>query len=189
MLTKPEFQYYPDFIKADEAELLFETLKSNVNWEQRSIKMFGKTIPQPRLTAWYGDAGISYTYSGLLWEALPWTPELLQIKAKLEMLTGESFNSVLLNYYRDGNDSMGWHSDDEKELGHNPVIASVSLGAVRKFQVKPKKGEGNLKSYFLENGSLLVMLGDFQELWKHALPKDKKVLQGRINLTFRKILF
>jgi alkylated DNA repair dioxygenase AlkB len=139
------------------------------------------------LTAWYADTGLTYTYSGVTHAAIPWTPALAEVRRRVEEASGAPFNSVLLNYYRDGADSMGYHADDEEELGVNPVIASISLGAVRQFFLKhPKSGE-KLK-YDLAHGSLLVMGGTCQHHWVHAVPKAKTALGERINLTFRKIL-
>jgi alkylated DNA repair dioxygenase AlkB len=141
----------------------------------------------PRLSAWYGDAGAVYTYSGLRLEPLPWTPVLLEIKQATERLSGTRFNSVLLNLYRDGQDSMGWHSDDEPELGPEPVIASVSLGALRRFVFQHKKRRWRI-ALDLEPGSVLLMAGATQHHWRHALPKTRRPVAPRINLTFRTIL-
>jgi alkylated DNA repair dioxygenase AlkB len=147
--------------------------------------MFGRVLLQPRLLCWYGDA--SYTYSKLTLPATPWPAWLLPLKQQVEQAVGASFNGVLLNYYRDGQDSMGWHSDDEPELGRDPLIASVSLGATRRFTLKhklqPLKHEVSLTT-----GSLLVMAGHMQHYWLHALPKMARVQDGRINLTFRQIV-
>ncbi|NVK03404.1 MAG: alpha-ketoglutarate-dependent dioxygenase AlkB [Flavobacteriia bacterium] len=168
-------------------DLIFTELLENVNWKHESITLFGKEVLQPRLTAWYGDKGVDYTYSGLKNEALPWTATLLEVKQSVERLAQYSFNSVLLNLYRDGSDGMGYHSDDERELGEEPIIASLSLGEVRRFNIKNKE-TGELISFDLPHNSLLIMKGDFQSRWKHAVPKTKRVVGPRVNLTFRRIL-
>lgn len=167
-------------------DLIFTELLENLNWKHEPITLFGKQVLQPRLTAWYGDKGVDYTYSGLKNEALPWTATLLEVKEMVERLSQKSFNSVLLNLYRDGNDSMGYHSDDERELGEEPVIASLSLGEVRRFNIKNKE-TGELISFDLPDNSLLIMKGDFQLKWKHAVPKTKRAVGPRINLTFRRV--
>lgn len=167
-------------------ERYFDRLMEEVTWKHEAIKIFGKEVMQPRLTAWYGDAGVEYTYSGLKNSPIPWTSTLLDIKKQVESVVGHSFNSVLLNLYRDGNDSMGYHSDDEPELGAKPRIASLSFGAARRFNIKHKK-TGELIKLDLEDNSLLIMKGEFQREWKHAIPKTKKEVGPRINLTFRKI--
>jgi alkylated DNA repair dioxygenase AlkB len=150
--------------------------------------MFGKTLDQPRLTAYYAAAQKNYAYSNIKLEAIPFTPTLVLIKNKIELLTGHSFNCVLLNYYRNGDDSMGWHADDEKELGINPVIASLSFGAARNFQLQHRFEKSIPKvSITLNNASLLIMKGETQHFWKHQIPKQKN--KGpRINLTFRQII-
>ena len=150
--------------------------------------MFGKRHQQHRLTAWFAEGNKTYTYSGLRCYPNPWNTVLLDIKEKIERLTFASYNSVLLNLYRNGNDSMGWHSDDEPELGKNPSIASVSLGATRTFQLKHRlrKEEPNI-SLALNHGSLLFMTGSTQHFWKHQIPKTRKHVEPRINLTFRNI--
>lgn len=176
-----------NFIPPEESDRLFADLTSNIAWEQKPIQFMGKTVMQPRLTAWYGDEGKSYTYSGLTVHPMPWTPTLLTLKARVEAEAKITFNSVLLNRYRTGQDSVGWHSDDEPELGTNPVIASVSLGATRKFQFKHKTNPDLKLSIELTNGSLLLMRGATQHFWKHQIPKTTKVLGPRINLTFRVI--
>jgi alkylated DNA repair dioxygenase AlkB len=144
-------------------------------------------VASPRLSAWYGDPGAIYSYSGLRLEPLPWTPVLLEIRQVVTDLAETPFNSVLLNLYRDGQDSMGWHSDAEPELGRNPVIASVSLGAVRRFVLRHKKRKEQHIALELESGSVLVMGGALQHYWRHALPKIRQAVGPRINLTFRLI--
>lgn len=181
--------YDHQFFPPEESDYWLTYLQEQIEWRQEDIRIFGKTIPQPRLTAWYGEEGKSYTYSGLTWEPLPWTEELQKIRNRIEALNGGlSFNSVLLNLYRDGKDSMGWHADDEPELGENPVIASVSFGAARRFHLKhrhyPKTDRLNLE---LTHGSLLIMSGSTQHFWLHQIPKTAKITGPRINLTFRYI--
>ena len=177
--------YYPNFFGLDEADKLFETLNKETSWQQDDIKIFGKIYPQPRLTALYGNDQLTYTYSGLTMHPKPFSPTLLSIKEKIENEVGVFFNTVLLNLYRDGNDSNSWHSDDEKELGTNPIIASVSFGAKRCFQLKHKRDKKLKYKLFLNHGSLLLMSGETQHHWKHQLPKTNKVTAPRINLTFR----
>ena len=179
----------PDFIASTDADRLLDSLTNTLQWQQKQIRMFGSWLDMPRLTCWYGDAGCSYTYSGLTEEPLPWTPELLQIKQMLFERAGITCNSVLANLYRDQKDSMGWHSDDEKELGPEPVIASISLGAVRRFDLRHKQEAGLQIRLPLAHGSLLVMEGVTQTFWKHQVPKEPatRVTGSRINLTFRTI--
>ncbi len=181
-LPDAEVLYDPDFLAKPLADELFDGLRCEIEWQQRAIKIFGRSVPQPRLTAWYGD--VDYTYSGLTWDAKAWPENLRGLKAAVEAHSGEVFNSVLANLYRNGLDSVGWHSDDEAELGRNPVIASVSLGADRTFHMKHKRSEAEWKAV-LGHGSLLLMKGRTQHFWKHTLPKDKRVQRPRINLTFR----
>jgi alkylated DNA repair dioxygenase AlkB len=189
-LAMPDAEVYLDreFFKPDESDTLLAHLTAHIAWEQKAIQFMGKQVMQPRLIAWYGDEGKSYRYSGLTVQPLAWTPTLLMMKARVEAVAAMTFNSVLLNLYRDGQDSVGWHSDDEPELGTNPVIASVSLGATRNFQFKHKH-EPDLKlSAELTHGCLLLMSGTTQHFWKHQIPKTKKALDPRINLTFRVIM-
>jgi alkylated DNA repair dioxygenase AlkB len=167
----------------------FNYLLTAIPWRQETIVLFGKRMQQPRLTAWYADEGKTYTYSGLKWDPQPWCNQLLEIKRKVEIASSTTFNSVLLNLYRNGNDSMGWHSDDEKELGANPVIASLSLGGSRKFQMRHKiRTAEAIKNIELQHGNLIIMRGATQQCWKHQIPKTKKIVEPRINLTFRNIV-
>ena len=166
------------------SESLFHQLKEEIDWKQDEVVMFGKHITMRRLTAWYGDRPFEYTYSQVSRQALPWTKTLAEIKAEIEKISGETFNSCLLNFYHDGEDYMGWHSDDEPELDPNASIASVSLGAERKFSFKHRRTKETV-SVFLENGSILLMKPPTQEHWLHTLRKSKKVNEPRINLTFR----
>jgi alkylated DNA repair dioxygenase AlkB len=180
------FDYHPGFLVARDAELLLQCLWSELDWRQDSIVLFGRRVQQPRLSAWLGDAGARYRYSGLSLEPLPWNPALRGLRHALESRLGRPFNSVLVNAYRDGRDSMGWHADDEPELGQEPVIASVSLGACRRFVVRRVQTR-ELTEFHLEHGSLLVMSGSSQAEFRHALPKTSRPCGLRINLTFRQI--
>jgi alkylated DNA repair dioxygenase AlkB len=172
-----------------ESKKLFQKLIDNTQWRQDKIKIFGKLIDQPRLTAFYGDANKYYSYSGIVMKPNEWNDDLLFIRNRLENIAKIKFSSVLLNFYRDGKDSMGWHSDDEKELGQNPVIGSVSFGETRVFQLRHKCRKDFKKvEIALTNGSFLLMKGNTQHFWQHQIPKTKRKLDSRINLTFR-ILF
>jgi alkylated DNA repair dioxygenase AlkB len=186
-LPDAELEYFPNFLNKEKADLLLEKLLKEVPWQQQNIKLFGKEIPQPRLTAFYAEQGISYTYSGLQLKPNSFSTELWELKQKTQELSGYDFNTCLANLYRHGNDSMGWHADDEKVLGKNPVIASISLGSIRRFQFKHKTNKDLKESIELQHGSLLIMKGSMQHFWKHQLPKTKKEVAPRINLTFRKI--
>lgn len=176
------------FLPKSRADAYFEKLVDAVGWEQHEIRIGGKTLASPRLSAWYGDPGAHYSYSGLSLEPRPWSPVMRELKTQVERESGRRFNSVLLNLYRDGGDSMGWHSDDEPELGERPVIASVSLGATRRFRLRHKK-RPDLEPVVvgLEHGSLLIMKGETQRCWKHQLPKSRRVSEPRLNLTFRSV--
>ncbi|MCX2740414.1 alpha-ketoglutarate-dependent dioxygenase AlkB family protein [Pontibacter anaerobius] len=186
-LPDADVYFAPDFIPSPESDVYFERLMRKVNWQQESIKMFGRELPMPRLTAWYGDK--SYTYSGLQNKPQPWLPVLLELRQKVEQATGHKYNSVLLNLYRTGQDSMGWHADDEPELGPQPSIASLSLGGERRFAFKHRTRK-DLKSVplILSDGSLLLMQGPTQHHWLHQVPKTPKTVQPRINLTFRDVI-
>ena len=181
-------EYFPGFLQETESLLLLETLVSEVPWKQQTIYMYGKEVVTPRLTAWYGDSEKTYQFSGTSFDPVPWTKELYDLKLKIETATRIQFNSVLLNYYRDGNDSVAWHGDNEKELGKNPHIASVSLGQPRKFEFRHKTEHARKYALQLENGSLLIMKGDLQHTWEHRIPKSKNENGPRINMTFRTIL-
>ena len=165
----------------------FELLLNTIEWKNDEIILFGKKIITKRKVAWYGDNGIEYTYSNTTKKALTWTKELLEIKSLIEERTGSTFNSCLLNLYHSGEEGMGWHSDDEKELENNGAIASVSFGAERKFSFKHKKDQTTF-SILLENGSLLLMKDQIQSFWQHKLTPTKMVKTARINLTFRSIV-
>ena len=177
--------YYPNFFGGPYASEVFQKILNETPWQQDDIKIFGKVYKQPRLTALYGEEGKSYRYSGITMFPKPFTAPLNELKTKIENEINVTFTSVLLNLYRDGNDSNGWHSDDEKELGENPVIASVSLGAKRTFRFKNKADKKLNYNVVLDHGSLLLMQGVTQHHWLHQLPKSKKVKESRINLTFR----
>ncbi|WP_310396190.1 alpha-ketoglutarate-dependent dioxygenase AlkB [Hymenobacter sp.] len=186
LLPDAELFFDAAFLPAAEAATLLAQLTAEVAWEQRSIRLFGQQVPQPRLTAWYGDPAARYTYSGLTWEPRPWTAALLALRGRVEAATATRFNSVLLNLYRDGRDSMGWHSDDEPELGPAPAIASLSLGATRRFRLRARPGLAHAPiGLDLPSGSLLLMRGPTQQRWQHTLPKTARALGSRLNLTFR----
>ena len=188
MPSTEQLQYHPLLFDPKEQSLLMNALQEEIPWKQEHIKLFGKTHPTPRLTAWHGDTHCVYKYSGVVNQPFPWTPSLLIIKTRIESLSnGTTFNCVLLNFYRDGSDKMGWHSDDEKELGPNPSIASVSFGATRRFDFKHKTEANTKFSIHLESGSLLLMQGDMQHHWLHQIPAQKRIQEPRINLTFRYI--
>lgn len=167
------------------AQGVFAELLEAVPWEQRSVQMFGKPVPQPRLVAWFGD-GAAYTYSGLRLEPHPWLPLLMELRQICEELAGTSFNSGLANLYRDGQDTVAWHADDEPELGDNPTIASMSLGAIRRFDLRHRETGETIRTE-LPSGSVLVMSGASQSAWLHQVPRTAKVSEPRINLTFRSV--
>jgi alkylated DNA repair dioxygenase AlkB len=177
--------YYNNFLLKAEADQLYQRLLTELSWQQYPIRMFGKTLLQPRLIAWYGDKDTQYTYSQTTLIAEGWDDNLKQIQEELKHRLQLNFNSVLANLYRDGQDSMGWHSDNEKELGAEPVIASISLGAARTLQFRKKDDHKTKTSILLESGSLLLMRGNTQDNWQHQIAKTKKVKTPRINLTFR----
>ena len=179
--------YYGPIVSSQEAKEYFDQLINNIEWKNDEVFIFGKHIITQRKVAWYADAGLSYTYSKVTKAGLVWTNELLKLKSLTEKLTGETFNSCLLNLYHRGEEGMGWHSDDEKELGKNMAIASLSFGADRKFSFKHKEDKQTL-SLLLENGSLLLMKDETQQKWLHSLPKTKRITEPRINLTFRTIV-
>jgi alkylated DNA repair dioxygenase AlkB len=180
-------RYWPCAIAAGEASELFATLRQSLPWQSEEVVIFGERRRVPRLIAWYGEPEAVYTYSGVKHVPQPFTAELAAIRARIEALSGAPFNSALANLYRDGRDGMGWHADNEAELGRNPVIASVSLGATRRFTLRHRRRKGLTQSLDLEPGSLLVMEGETQHHWLHALPKTTRPVGERINLTFRLI--
>jgi alkylated DNA repair dioxygenase AlkB len=179
--------YYGKILNSKEANQNFDLLMKNILWQNDEVIIFGKHIITKRKAAWYGDSDYLYTYSNSTKQALPWTEELSWLRQIVEELVGAKFNSCLLNLYHDGKEGMGWHSDDEKSLGKNNTIASLSLGAERKFLFKHKRTK-QIVSLVLENGSLLVMKEATQSNWLHSLPKSKNIIHSRINLTFRTIL-
>jgi len=176
-LPKEMLEYMPGLFSKEEGDYLLEKFIREAPWKQRVQKMWDKEVLTPRLTAWYGDR--------LEEDPIPWTPELLMIKAKVEPLAGVTFNSVLLNYYRDGNDSVAWHSDKENVLGKRPVIASVSFGQVRSFDIRSKADHKEQYSVRLEHGSFLLMKAGLQEAFEHRIAKSTKPMKARVNLTFR----
>ena len=180
-------EYFNHFYDADESNRLFESLLNSLSWTSDQITMFGKSIITSRKVAWVGDPECLYTYSGMQKIPQVWTHELLQIKYKLEQVTGHTYNSCLLNLYHNGDEGMGWHSDNEKELDSATPIASISLGARRKFAFRHKQDKTTVP-VFLEHGSLLIMHPPIQEYWHHSLLKTKSIMNPRINLTFRKIV-
>jgi alkylated DNA repair dioxygenase AlkB len=186
-LPDAEIIYYPHFFDKIEADAIFVQLTNDIPWQQDDIRVFGKTHPQPRLTALYGNEGKPYSYSNIKMQPHPWNSLLQKIKLSVESVSDTNFTTVLLNQYRDGKDSNGWHADNEKELGTDPIIASVSFGAERVFQLKHNSISGLKQNILLEHGSLLVMKGTTQHFWKHQIPKTSKAISSRINLTFRVI--
>lgn len=181
-----EYVYYPDFFDKAKADCFLDSFVNNIDWKQESMNMYGKQVLFPRLTAWYGDNDKPYSFSGITLNPHPWNQDLLEIRKAIEPVCGVQFNSVLLNLYRNGNDSISWHTDAEKELGRNPVIASVNFGAERKFQIKHNETQ-ETRDIILKHGSLLIMRGELQHYWKHQVPKQKAITQPRVNLTFRVI--
>lgn len=183
-LPNASIEYFPNFFNEEKSDLLFEKLKSEIPWQQDDIKVYGKIYAQPRLTALYGNEGKQYSYSSVIMQPHSWNALLTSVKEKVEAVCDENFTTVLLNLYRNGKDSNGWHADNEKELGKNPVIASVSFGVSRPFYLKHNTLNEKLKIE-LEHGSLLVMKGETQHYWKHQIAKTAKEIGPRINLTFR----
>ena len=183
-LPNADIVYYPNLFDAKKSNLLYEKLLQEIPWQNDTIKVFGKSHAQPRLTALFGNEGKPYSYSNIVMQPHLWNPLLMYIKNEIEEICQENFTTVLLNLYRDGKDSNGWHADNEKELGQNPTIASVSFGAERNFHLKHNTLDAKQK-ITLENGSLLLMKGETQHFWKHQIPKTAKPIGSRINLTFR----
>ena len=182
-----EIRLFPGLFTDAESDAFFDALKREVDWKRERIRLFGRTVPQPRLTAWFGDPGAVYSYSGMVLAPAPWSNLLRDIKDRVDRAGEAAFNSVLLNRYRNERDSVSWHSDDELELGRNPTIASVSFGAVRTFQLRHKRDQSLEKRIDLPHGSLLLMTGATQHHWEHRVPKRRQPLGERINLTFRTI--
>ncbi|HEV2622832.1 MAG TPA: alpha-ketoglutarate-dependent dioxygenase AlkB [Frateuria sp.] len=191
-LPGAELAYWPAWLAPAEADALFESLYVQVPWETHVIRIRGRDVSSPRLSCWIGDPGASYVYSRTRFEPRPWPAALAALRTRIDEACGASFNSVLANLYRDGRDAMGWHSDDEPELGREPVIASLSLGAERRFvfRRKPARGQAAARAALelrLAHGSLLRMAGATQRLYQHALPRALRIAAPRINLTFRRI--
>jgi alkylated DNA repair dioxygenase AlkB len=182
-----EYIFIPNFFNKLDSDNFLQSLKENIEWKQESMNMYGKKIDFPRLTAWYGDSDKPYSFSGIKLNPAPWNEILLNIKNKIELESSVKYNSVLLNRYRNGNDSISWHTDAEKELGRNPVIASVNFGATRKFQLRHIHTKEKLEVE-LTHGSLLIMQGELQHFWQHQVPKTAQNVSERINLTFRTII-
>ncbi|VXC18409.1 Alpha-ketoglutarate-dependent dioxygenase AlkB [Flavobacterium sp. 9AF] len=187
-LPDATFEYYPNFLKIEKANLLFEKLLNEIPWKQDTITIYGKTHLQPRLTALYGNEGKPYSYSNIVMQPHPWNATLMFLKNEIEELTKLNFTTVLLNLYRNENDSNGWHSDNEKELGRDPIIASISLGQERVFQLKHNTKKEIKQNILLNHGSLLLMKEGSQPYYKHQLPKASSPKNPRINLTFRTII-
>lgn len=187
-LRDAELFYQASYLSREDADSLLATLTDSLQWRQDDIQMFGRSIAIPRLQAWYGDADANYRYSGLDLTPNPWTPELLELRRRIERSCGYSFNAVLANLYRNGEDSVGWHCDNEQELGKDPNLASLSLGAERRFSLRHKKHKHEKLDLKLGHGSLLIMAGTTQRHWLHALPKQPNLFAPRINLSFRQIV-
>lgn len=186
-LVDAEVRLWPEAFAGPEAAEHLRELRHGIGWRQEEVQVFGRRHPVPRLVAWHGEAGARYTYSGTPHEPEPWTTTLELIRRRVQSLAGCGFNAVLLNLYRDGRDGMGWHADDEPELGIDPVIASVSLGAARRFCLRHRRRAGLRVDLSLPGGSLLLMSGSTQRHWVHAVPKTTAPVGERINLTFRSI--
>lgn len=178
-------EYYPNFFEEAQAKEFFDKLYHEIPWQQDAITVFGKTHAQPRLTALFGNEGKPYSYSNIVMQPHSWNPLLMFIKNKIEEICNENFTTVLLNLYRNGKDSNGWHADNERELGRNPVIASVSFGSERSFHLQHNSIADAKLKITLGNGSLLLMKGETQHYWKHQIPKTSREINPRINLTFR----
>lgn len=184
-LDAADLRYDAQAYPGAQADALFAALREEIPWQRHRLKLFGRELDAPRLSCWIGDADASYRYSGTRFQPLPWTPAVARLRDDLAVRIGVRFNSVLANLYRDGRDSVGWHSDDEPEFGPEPVIASLSFGAVRTFRLRTRATRTAALSLDLAHGSLLVMAGATQRLYQHALPKRAGVDAERINLTFR----
>ncbi len=184
-LREAEVHWHRHWLPRDAADTLQRTLREDVPWEVHRIRMFGRQVDSPRLSCWMGDPAARYRYSGTEFVPQPWHPALLPLRDQLAAFCGHAFNSVLLNRYRDGDDGMGWHSDNEPELGPAPVIASLSLGAGRRFLLRRRDDHAKKAEVLLDHGDLLVMGGQTQRLYQHGLPKSARPLAERLNLTFR----
>jgi alkylated DNA repair dioxygenase AlkB len=187
-LQGAELRLATGFLTSDEAAAAFAELRDEIRWEQHRIRLFGRECAVPRLSCWIGDPGASYRYSGSLFQPHPWTPALQQLRERVEHACDARFDSVLANLYRDGSDGMGWHSDDEAELGAEPLIASLSLGATRRFRLRHRDDPARRWEQPLETGSLLLMAGATQRNYRHDLPRTRRAVGARINLTFRRVM-
>lgn len=186
--TGQDLLLFRKLLEPTAADVLLASLLASIDWQTEQLKLYGRQITVPRLMAWHGEPNVHYRYSGVDHVTRPWTRELQEVREVIESRAGHTFNSVLLNLYRDGNDSMSWHSDDEPEMGEQPVIASLSLGAERDFQLRHRQHPERKLTINLPHGSLLLMRGNLQRDWQHQLPKRKRVTEPRVNLTFRHIL-
>lgn len=186
-VPEADLRFMHGFYPPDECAALFAALMEETPWRQERIEVWGKVHDQPRLTSWHGDPGTDYTYSGITLPTCPWTDVLMRLRADVEATTGHRYNSVLLNLYRDQHDAVGWHSDNERELGRSPVIASLSLGETRSFRLRHRERRHAPVNIRLTDGSLLLMAGDTQRNWQHAVPREARDKGPRINLTFRRI--
>jgi alkylated DNA repair dioxygenase AlkB len=184
-LADAEVEYHPAPDLGASPDDLFQTLRSQLTWEQHYVRIQDQTIPQPRLSSWHGEVVHSYSTLAHVLIPHPWSPLLLRLRNRVETITGARFNSMLANLYRDGDDAIGWHSDDEPELGPRPLIASLSFGAERRFSIRRRDDHAQVTRLSLGHGSLLVMGGRMQHHWQHALPRTRSVTGERINLTFR----
>ena len=187
-LPGTELWFAADWLPAGQADALFAELRDSIEWESHRIRLFGREVDSPRLSSWIGDEGAAYTYSGTRFEPHPWPSALAGIRERLSRELDCGFNSVLANLYRSGSDYMGWHSDNEAALGPHPIIASLSLGATRRFVLKGRLEPSRKLELPLAHGSLLVMRGDTQANYRHSLPRTARPIGERINLTFRRIL-
>lgn len=187
-LPDAEICYYPSFFPKAASDTYYQTLLENTPWQQDDIKVYGKIHAQPRLTALFGDGTKTLSYSNITMQPHLWTDDLLAIKNRINSICETAFNTVLLNCYRNGSDSNGWHADNEKYLGENPVIASVTFGQERYFHLKHNSAKIPTQKLLLEHGSVLIMKGTTQHFWKHQIPKTAKVVSPRINLTFRLVV-
>jgi alkylated DNA repair dioxygenase AlkB len=187
-LPDADIGYLPDFLPARLADRLLAALRAEIRWSQHRVRLFGREHRSPRLSAWYGDPDAVYRYSGQTLRPVPWTASLEVLRERVQRFCHQPFDGVLLNLYRDGRDGMGWHSDDERELGAEPSIASVSLGAPRRFRLKHRtRPDVTARTLVLEHGSLLWMRGATQQHWRHSIPKTRTPVGERLNLTFRAI--
>lgn len=184
-LPQADVTLYERFFTKKESDMLYNYLIENINWQQDHMRIYGKKVELPRLTAWYGDTKRPYSYSGIGMETQLWTEELLFIKSRVETVAATNFSGVLLNYYRNGQDSVSWHTDNEKMLGKDPIIGSVTFGATRLFQMRHRTNKEQKISIPLTHGALLLMKGSTQLFWEHQVPKTNKTIFPRINLTFR----